>query len=74
MWPSSPRPTIQYMERTREFVLELAMTITDQRPITGTVQTRDGHVHAFSGWSELFAALQTLTAEAEDGGESSACT
>lgn len=43
-------------------VLQLEVTVSDQRPIAGLVRARDGHARAFSGWSELFAVLQVLTA------------
>jgi hypothetical protein len=36
----------------------------------------DGHgvAHAFSGWSEMFAVLQTLTSSPGDGTEMDDCT
>ena len=34
----------------------------DQEPLTGAVCVADGAEHEFSGWSELFAVLQTLLA------------
>lgn len=61
------------MESTRLVVLQLDVTISDRQPIAGLVRTRDGLAHAFSGWSEMFAVLQRLTAvpgddiETEDG-------
>jgi len=39
------------------------MAISDQRPLSGIVRGRHGQPLPFSGWSELFAALQQLTAE-----------
>jgi len=51
------------MEDIRQVVLQLEMAISDQRPISGLVRGRRGPPLAFSGWSELFAALQELTAE-----------
>jgi hypothetical protein len=51
------------MEHIRRVVLRLEMAISDQRPIAGIVRGRSGPPLPFSGWSELFAALQQLTAE-----------
>jgi hypothetical protein len=51
------------MESIRRVVLQLEMAISDQRPISGLVRGRHGPPLAFSGWSELFAALQQVTAE-----------
>jgi hypothetical protein len=51
------------MEHIRRVVLQLEMAISDQRPIAGIVRGRPGPPLPFSGWSELFAALQQLTAE-----------
>jgi hypothetical protein len=50
------------MESARRVVLELDVITSDRQPIAGLVRTRDGPVHAFSGWSEMFAVLQRLTA------------
>ena len=50
------------MESTRRVVLQLEMA-SGHRPISGTVRASDGRRHPFSGWSELFAVLQLLTAE-----------
>jgi hypothetical protein len=50
------------MESTRRVVLELEMA-SDHGPISGTVRASDGRRLPFSGWSELFAVLQQLTAE-----------
>jgi hypothetical protein len=61
------------MEDTRRVVLRLDVLTSDRQPISGQVQGRDGGVHTFSGWSEMFAVLQTLTSgpgddvETEDG-------
>ncbi|HEX9515541.1 MAG TPA: hypothetical protein VF940_05120 [Streptosporangiaceae bacterium] len=61
------------MESTRRVVLELDVMTSDRQPIAGLVRTRDGLAHAFSGWSEMFAVLERLTAvpgddtEREDG-------
>ena len=51
------------VEEPRRVVLRLEVTIGDQMPISGVVRTQDGRAQAFSGWSEMFAALQVLTAE-----------
>jgi hypothetical protein len=51
------------VDEPRRVVLRLEVTIGDQMPISGVVRTQDGRVQAFSGWSEMFAALQVLTAE-----------
>jgi hypothetical protein len=61
------------MDSTRRVALELDLMTSDQQPIAGLVRTGDGHAHAFSGWSEMFAVLQRLTSipgnasETEDG-------
>jgi hypothetical protein len=65
---------IRCMEGTRRVVLQVAVTITDQQPITGTVQAHDGRLHMFSGWSEMFAVLQTLMAGPGDRAETEAHT
>ena len=51
------------MEEPRRVILRLEVTIADQVPINGVVLAQDGRALAFSGWSEMFAALQVLTAE-----------
>ena len=43
--------------------VERLSTIRRLTTICGVVRTQDGRAQAFSGWSELFAALQVLTAE-----------
>jgi hypothetical protein len=50
------------MEGTRRVVVQLEVAI-DHQPISGMVRASDGRRHPFSGWSELFAVLQKLTAE-----------
>ena len=47
----------------RRVVVQLEMAIGDQRPISGIARGGHGQSLPFSGWSELFAALQQLTAE-----------
>jgi hypothetical protein len=49
------------MTEPRRVVLKLEAIISDQQPIRGLVRADDGHALAFSGWSEMFAVLQTLT-------------
>lgn len=61
------------MDSAGRVVLRLEVIRSDGQPISGLVWDGDGLAHAFSGWSEMFAVLQTLTsfpgdgAEAEDG-------
>ena len=43
-------------------VLRLEVDSGDHGPLTGAVCVPDGPEHEFSGWSELFAVLQTLLA------------
>jgi hypothetical protein len=43
-------------------VLRLEVVSGDQEPLTGAVRLAGGPEHEFSGWSELFAVLQTLLA------------
>ena len=43
-------------------VLRLEMDSGDHEPLTGAVCVPGGCAHEFSGWSELFAVLQTLLA------------
>jgi hypothetical protein len=63
MCPTPPSADAQGMEEPRRVILRLEVTIGDQVPINGVVLTQDGRAQAFSGWSEMFAALQVLTAE-----------
>jgi hypothetical protein len=51
-----------FMGDTSPIVLQLEVVEADQEPLTGLVRTPDGRAHEFSGWSELFAVLQTLLA------------
>ena len=50
------------MGDTSPIVLQLEVVKGDQEPLTGLVRTPDGRAREFSGWSELFAVLQTLLA------------
>jgi hypothetical protein len=49
------------MEATQRVVLQLEVITSDRQPIRGLVRAGDGPALAFSGWSEMFAVLQTLT-------------
>jgi len=64
-----PCADAQGMDEPRRVILRLEVTIGDQVPINGVVLTEDGRAQAFSGWSEMFAALQVLTGE--PGGDAS---
>jgi hypothetical protein len=50
------------MDDGGRIVLRLEVDRGDQEPLTGAVCVADGAEHEFSGWSELFAVLQTLLA------------
>jgi hypothetical protein len=49
------------MDSTGRVVLRLEVISSGGQPISGLVWDGDGRAHAFSGWSEMFAVLQTLT-------------
>jgi hypothetical protein len=53
------------MGDTSPIVLQLEVVKGDQEPLTGLVRTPDGRAREFSGWSELFAVLQTLLAPSQ---------
>jgi hypothetical protein len=55
------------MTEPRRVDLRLEAVISDQQPISGLVRADDGRALAFSGWSEMFAVLQTLTSGLGDG-------
>lgn len=57
------------MEGNRRIVLQLELVTSSQQPMAGLVRARDGLAHPFSGWSEMFAVLQTLTADPGGGAE-----
>ena len=57
------------MESTDRVVLRLEVIRSSGPPISGLVWDGDGLAHAFSGWSEMFAVLQTLTSPPGDGTE-----
>jgi hypothetical protein len=54
------------MTEPRRVLLKLEAIISDHQPISGLVRADDGHALAFSGWSEMFAVLQTLTSGPSD--------
>lgn len=55
----------------RRLVVELELLIGEQPPIEGWARVPGLPPHRFSGWSEMFAALQTLacTGETTLGGD-----
>jgi len=54
------------MDNAGRIVLRLEVIRSGGQPISGLVWDGDGLAHAFSGWSEMFAVLQTLTAPPGD--------
>jgi hypothetical protein len=50
------------MDDGGRIVLRLEVDSGDHEPLAGAVCVPGGPEHEFSGWSELFAALQTLLA------------
>jgi hypothetical protein len=57
------------MDSAGRVVLRLEVIRSDGQPISGLVWDGGGLAHAFSGWSEMFAVLQTLTSPSGDGAE-----
>jgi hypothetical protein len=57
------------MDNADRIVLRLEVIRSGGQPISGLVWDGDDLAHAFSGWSEMFAVLQTLTARPGDGTE-----
>jgi hypothetical protein len=57
------------MGSTGRVVLRLEVIRGGGHPISGLVWDGGGLPHAFSGWSEMFAVLQTLTSSSGDGAE-----
>jgi len=57
------------MDSTGRVVLRLEVIRSGGQPISGLVWDGDGLAHGFSGWSEMFAALQTLTSASGDGAD-----
>ena len=51
------------MDDDGRIVLRLKVDSGDHEPLTGAVCVPGGPEQEFSGWSELFAVLQTLLAE-----------
>jgi hypothetical protein len=51
---------IACMTGFRHLVVELELTVGEQSPIEGWVRAPGRAPCRFSGWSEMFAALQTL--------------
>jgi hypothetical protein len=50
------------MDDGDRIVLRLEVDSGDQEPLSGAVCVPGGPDHEFSGWSELFAVLQTVLA------------
>ncbi len=57
------------MDNAGRIVLRLEVIRSGGQPISGLVRDGDGLAHVFSGWSEMFAVLQTLTSPPGDGAE-----
>ncbi|MGO8891932.1 MAG: hypothetical protein ACLQB1_19870 [Streptosporangiaceae bacterium] len=57
------------MDSTGRVVLRLEVIRSGGQPISGLVWDGDGLAHGFSGWSEMFAVLQTLTSASGDGAD-----
>ena len=57
------------MDNTGRIILRLEVIRSGGQPISGLVWDGDDLAHAFSGWSEMFAVLQTLTSSSGDGTE-----
>jgi hypothetical protein len=51
------------MSGDHPLVLTLELDVSGQ-PVAGLVRLADEDARGFSGWSELFAVLQTVTTEA----------
>jgi hypothetical protein len=62
MRPAAGSATIWCMDNTARVVLRLEVISSGEQPISGLVWDGHGLAHAFSGWSEMFAVLQRLTA------------
>jgi hypothetical protein len=50
-------------------ILRLEVIRSGGQPISGLVWDGDGLAHAFSGWSEMFAVMHSLTLSPGDGTE-----
>jgi hypothetical protein len=62
------------MDNKGPVILRLEVIRSGGQPISGLVWDGHGVAHAFSGWSEMFAVLQTLTSSPGDGTEMDDCT
>jgi hypothetical protein len=51
----------------RRLVVELELIVGEQQSIEGWARAPDLPPHKFSGWSEMFAMLQTLVSGSEGG-------
>jgi hypothetical protein len=60
---------IRCTDNTGRVILRLEVIRSGGQPILGLVWDGDGLAHAFSGWSEIFAVLHTLTSSPGDGTE-----
>ena len=56
------RASMPVMDDGGRIVLRLEVDSGDHEPLTGAVCVPGGSEHEFSGWSELFAVLQTVLA------------
>jgi hypothetical protein len=53
------------MTGIRHLVVELELIVGEQQPIEGWARAPGLPPHRFSGWSEMFAMLQTLVSGSE---------
>jgi hypothetical protein len=60
MWLAPRGPMIPCMTGFRRLVVELELIVGGQPPIEGWARAPGLPPCRFSGWSEMFAALQTL--------------
>jgi hypothetical protein len=60
--PARACASMPVMDDGSRIVLRLEVDSGDHEPLTGAVCVPGGPEQEFSGWSELFAALQTLLA------------
>jgi hypothetical protein len=64
----------QCMTGMRRLVVELELVIGEQQPIEGWARAPGFVPRSFSGWSEMFATLQTLVSGGQAGGGSAGAT
>jgi hypothetical protein len=57
---AASRASMTVMGNGGRIVLRLEVDSGDHEPLAGAVCVPGGSEHEFSGWSELFAVLQTL--------------